>query len=313
MRLYFRVLWVDDQPEQVDPFKFAIEPAITEEGFKFDVVKARSHDEAMNYISADGVIIDNIDLVLIDYHLDNGVDGDIVAREIRKKVPFKDIIFYSSDPVVELQRKIFDQHVEGIYCANRDELVPKVRGLFRDIVRKVLDLEHMRGIVMGATSDNEHLVTEAIASFDAKLADDHRTALVVLASERLQKGAEDLNGIREKLLAKKSLKLLMKSFQFSAAHRLDLAIKILELLSAEEHQSLRESLKRYREETMPGRNKMGHTRIHVSGSLSELRSGATTYNVEELRQLRKDLVEHSEHFEQLWKLANSDHSSDDNA
>lgn len=303
MRLLFRILWIDDQPEQVDAHIFNIEPGILEEGFRLDVVKVTSLEQALGYISTTGIILDNIDLVLIDYHLDGDADGDVVAREIRKRVPFKDIVFYSSDALAELQRTIFEQNVEGVYCAHREELNSKIRGLFRDIIRKVVDLEHTRGIVMGATTDYEQFVTEAISSLDGKISDEHREELLSMADEILAKAVNDVEEVRRKLGQGKSFAALMKHFQFSAAYRIDLAVRMLKLHFKDEHLDLGVALAKYREETMPKRNVLGHKRIHVKGTMSELRGGEKPFTPEELVMLRKELVEYIDHFERLAAIA----------
>jgi len=41
-----------------------------------------------------------------------------------------------------------------------------VKELFENLVRKVLDIDHMRGIVMGATSDIDELIRECLRAFD---------------------------------------------------------------------------------------------------------------------------------------------------
>jgi hypothetical protein len=303
MRLLFNILWIDDQPDYVSKYSFEIEPAVNEEGFSLNVIKVRSLDEALTYISEHGTILDNIDLVLIDYNLGLAVTGDIAAREIRKKVRFKDIVFYSAEPVSELQAKIYAQRVEGVYCTDRDGLATTVRGLFRDIVRKVVDLEHVRGIVMGATSDYEQIVVEAITALDKVLSAEHREQLVCQAVAALERAGADLAEILSDLQKRKSFARLVKKFQFTAFHRIELTESILNLLFDGAEVELSNSLGIYRTVTMPKRNKLGHTRIRVTGSLTDFSKGGKEYSVEELKDLQRDLVNHAADFKKLATLA----------
>ena len=51
--------------------------------------------------------------------------------------------------------------IEGIYCAERENLPDEVIGVFESLIKKVLDLDHTRGIVMGGR------VTSTIPSMNA--------------------------------------------------------------------------------------------------------------------------------------------------
>ena len=62
------------------------------------------------------------------------------------------LAYSANNDAKELRKLAFEANLEGVYCASRVELVDEVLGVFDSLVKKVLDLDHTRGIVMGATS-----------------------------------------------------------------------------------------------------------------------------------------------------------------
>jgi hypothetical protein len=169
MRLDFNVLWVDDQPDAVTEQVTAIAAGMVDEGFEFRPILCQSLDETRDYLAGD-VFSDEIDLVLVDWNLGRGVEGQEAIAAIRESIQYKDVVFYSgNNDVNELRRLAFDVGLEGIYCATRPVLVDEVLGVFESLVKKVLDLDHTRGIVMGATSDIDQMVVESVDAVHGKL------------------------------------------------------------------------------------------------------------------------------------------------
>jgi hypothetical protein len=63
-----------------------------EEGFHFAPTLCQSIDEVKKEI-ADGVFSDEVDLILVDWELGNGIVGQDAIAEIRSMVPYKDVVF----------------------------------------------------------------------------------------------------------------------------------------------------------------------------------------------------------------------------
>lgn len=165
MRLDFNILWVEDNKSNVMSQFEKIERLIREEGFRLQVEFAYSIEGAKGYLS-DDIYGDHIDLVLMDYDLGAGGKGDEGLLEVRNKFRYKDIVFYSSQ-AENLLKMVEDKHVQGVFCSTRDDLPDTVVELFEVLVKKVLDIDHSRGIVMGATSDIDHYINDCLTtSFD---------------------------------------------------------------------------------------------------------------------------------------------------
>ena len=212
MRLDFNVLWVDDQPNAVNAQITRITTLMAGEGFSFNPTQCRTIDEVEALIAGD-VFQDEVDLILVDWDLGGGVHGQDVIERIRQVAQYKDVVFYSAQtPAADLRRLAFDKGLEGIYCASREGLVDEVVGVFESLVKKVLDLDHTRGIVMGATSDIDHMIHSCLLHIEAKLDDAGKKVLVEQAIKRVQERVKDIAKQGEKLGAATNVTTIIDKF-----------------------------------------------------------------------------------------------------
>src|SRR6266487_5253266 len=152
MRLDFNILWVEDQPDAVKAQFDRIGLLLRKEGFRCNAEFATSVANAKGFL-ADDIFGDHIDLVLMDYDLGDGPNGSEGIEIVRDEFPFKDIVFYSASGVQKLQQSLSEKKFQGIFYSSRQDLPDIVVGVFQALVKKVLDIEHSRGVVMGATSE----------------------------------------------------------------------------------------------------------------------------------------------------------------
>lgn len=304
MRLDFNVLWVEDQPNAVLSQRESIERQIRKEGFRLQVEFATSLTTAKERLSSD-IFGDHIDLVLMDYDLGVGEKGDVGLGLIRKLFPYKDVIFYSAE-ASNLLGKVANAHVqdssayvEGIYCSTRLELPDTVVGAFEALVKKVLDIDHSRGIVMGATSDIDHHVDGSLSGVYQKSDENKRAATldVVMADlvRKKIKFKEDTDFIAtinhlSDLEEKKNI--------YTSYDRLMLLIKALELNGLFSEQI--GSMKKYLNEIVPKRNQLAHVQVKTEGFSRKLfNKKGEEFTSEDMKQLRLALLEHQELFEAL--------------
>ena len=161
MRLAFNILWVDDQPERVAAQRERIEMLMRKHGFKLQTEIATSIKEAAKYIG-DDIYGDHIDLILMDYDFGDEPDGEAGLIMVRDTFPYKDIVFYSALAQRDLTEIAAQHNIPSEHCCGRDNLTDTVIHVFEALVKKVLDIDHSRGIVMGATSEIDEFVNEAL-------------------------------------------------------------------------------------------------------------------------------------------------------
>ena len=293
MRLDFNVLWVDDQPDRVGSQITAITKRMQEEGFQFMPSLCQSIDEVKKAIAAD-VFTDEVDLILVDWDLGNGVVGQDAIAEIRSMVPYKDVVFYSAQTAPDALRKAaFDKGVEGIYCASREQLVDEVFGVFESLVKKVLDLDHARGIVMGATSDIDHIVNECLMVVHGKLDQGGRDAMLKDGLGYIQKRIAELAETAKKLEGAKTLGEFFEAHMILTANdRLRMLAGALKAAAFSAHKGYRPHIVAYQQKVVPDRNILGHMVLVPEGKPKAVTdSKGKAMSVEETRELRRLILD----------------------
>jgi CheY-like chemotaxis protein len=297
LRLDFNVLWVDDQPERIASLIRAITTKMEQQGFEFNPTQCKSTAEVKKKLGAD-VFTDQIDLILVDWDLGGNIQGQDAIATIREAIPYKDVVFYSArNPAEALRKLAFEKGAEGIYCASREELVDEVIGVFESLVKKVLDLDHTRGIVMGATSDIDSMVNECL------------TAIHVQCDETAKQGLfkEALEFVEKKIKASTMAELFKEHLVFTANDRLRMLARALEGQKFQLHKSYRKSVTTYIDKVVPQRNLLGHVARVRQGEVYVLTDGkGKVISLEDTRKLRQLILGLRADFKKLVTILNND-------
>jgi enamine deaminase RidA (YjgF/YER057c/UK114 family) len=289
VRLDFNVLWVDDQPASVIHQIKSIALQMANEGFEFKPRQCTTLAQMEEVISED-VFTDEVDLILVDWDLGNNEHGEDAIERIRQIVQYKDVVFYSGQAaVVELRQKAYEKQLEGVYCAGRADLVDEVIGVFESLIKKVLDLDHTRGIVMGATSDIDHMVNTCLTLAHNKLNDTGKAKFIEEAMKRVMEQVENIARQGEKLKAAPSVEALFNTHMlFTSDHRLRMLASILGMDEFEAHATGIATVKAYREGVVRERNTLGHVVMVPQGKPNSVIDDAgKVVDMVQMRELRK--------------------------
>lgn len=297
MRLDFNVLWVEDQQKAVMAQKDRIATQVRREGFRLQVVFAASVEEAANYLS-DDIYGDHIDLVLMDFDLGAGGRGDQGLQEVRNRFAYKDVVFYSSG-ASDLPSIVAKDKVQGVFCSTRDELPDTVEGVFESLVKKVIDIDHSRGIVMGATSDIDHCVNDCLSSRFDKADEPSRQLALTVVGKHLTEKRKSFDKELESIAAVTHI-LELQEFHniYTSNDRLRLLKSTLNGDVA--HQISVDAIASYLKDTVPRRNDLAHVRVKAEGFSRKLfdRKGVEL-TANQMRTLRQELLRYQELFEGL--------------
>jgi hypothetical protein len=301
MRLNFNVLWVDDQPDAIDSQIKKISVEMEREGFYFNPTKCTSLQEVQAQIS-NNVFADEIDLILVDWELGAGTHGDDAIAIVREAVRYKDVVFYSSlNPIDQLEKLAAEKHLEGVFCSDRAGLAEEVVGVFDSLIKKVLDIDHARGIVMGATSDIDRIVNDCLSAAHGQLDPAGQKALVASALARIDKKFGEFAKRIEKLRKGNELNGLMKAHViFTAMDRLEILAETLELTQFKQHDKARETIRVYKADGIKGRNELGHVvLIAADRPKTAVTVEGTEISLDEMRDLRRLILTAREQFRGL--------------
>jgi hypothetical protein len=289
VRLDFNVLWVDDQPGSVANQIKSITTRMAAEGFEFRPTQCTTIDQVEATIST-SVFTDEVDLILVDWDLGNGAHGEDAIERIRETVQYKDVVFYSGQtPVMELRQKAYEKQLEGVYCASREDLVEEVVGVFESLIKKVLDLDHTRGIVMGATSDIDHMIVTCLTLAQGKLDERGKTRFVEEALKRVSDQVKNITKQGEKLRAAPSVEALFKAHMlFTSDHRLRMLASILGMDEFAAHAAGVNIVESYRKGVVHDRNALGHAVLVPQGKPnSVVDDTGKIVDIDQMRDLRK--------------------------
>jgi DNA-binding NarL/FixJ family response regulator len=155
MNLSYSILWFDDDKDFFDSLpKEPIETEIASWGFSPKIFPVHNATEFNQYTP-----FEKFDMIVVDFNLGNE-RGDKFIKDVRDQKVFTEIIFYSTSESSELWKAVHDHQLEGVFVTNKRGIEQKLLRVALQSVRKVLDLENMRGIVMSEVGDLDALLEE---------------------------------------------------------------------------------------------------------------------------------------------------------
>lgn len=299
MKLDYRVLWFDDQKSNVEFAITRIQGIISRLGFEpsidFRLVNAEVTDPFTNIPNED-----EVDLVMMDWKLGGTHDGAKLTRRLRQKYQYTDIVFYSSESPQRLRRLIFDEDIDGVFCSNRDRLSERVGGIIQGQLRRVLDLDHMRGIVMAATSDLDHGMIECLELIGKISYAGRSEEMSLKVADRISRTLNSKIKDIAKLGRNNCLSELLSEPSFGSFQRLELlASEITSLSDRLSDSQIMEQLATYHGEILGPRNDFAHRKAERKEGKMVLAGRDTPYDQDTMRELRLRLLRHSDNLRYL--------------
>jgi CheY-like chemotaxis protein len=288
MNLSYKILWFEDERDFIDGCVPDLQDYVEELGFKF----MQPHIER-DSSNSDRIDFSEYDLILMDYKLSDGDKGDVIINKIRELDIYTEIIFYSASGMTELRAAIHDKELDGVYCANRGAgFLPKVKDIIRSTLKKVLDLNAMRGIVMAVVSDFDAKMLKII---DAYIDTIDKNDASIFLSRRKKKLLESIESNRKKI-EENELGVFYKNWVFDATHKWRAVLSIVKLTIPE----LTEKMEQYKPEIIDNRDYLAHVMEidDPSGNGQKcLAYGNFIFNDESCKRILNALKEHEKNID----------------
>lgn len=162
MKLKYSILWFEDNDVSFAGKKEIVKAIVEDElGFYFPEPHREINGDNLHNIN-----YNDFDLLLVDLNL-AGVKGTALMDKIRhNEGVFTEVIFYSSEGERAVRNALNEYEIDGAYCADRadDDFEDKVRKVIKTTVKKIQDLNNMRGLIMAETSDIDHTMLQIITN-----------------------------------------------------------------------------------------------------------------------------------------------------
>lgn len=155
MKLKYRILWFEDNESWFNTTSRNINEFLEDNGFELHAVRYSNQEEGIKNI----LDKNDYDLILMDLNLDDAFGYEII-EEIRDEDIYTEIIFYSMSDIQEIRETISGKGIDGLYCTSRntEEFEEKVTKIIRNTIKKVQDVNNMRGLVIAETIDLENKI-----------------------------------------------------------------------------------------------------------------------------------------------------------
>jgi DNA-binding NarL/FixJ family response regulator len=289
MKLDYKILWFDDQRDSIKNMIEGISTRIGRLGFTLSV---EVHSEIKDSGSFLGQLQrrGDIDLVLMDWNMGSNADnGAILAKKIRNKI-YTEIVFYSSAPPSELRKAIYDQDIDGVYCIRRETLVSEVVHVIRTTIKKVLDLNHIRGLVMGAVSEFDAQMEQIISLLADRLGERNDCLGSYIRKAILSANQTSSNEIEE-LRRSPELANLIEHRAYTAHLKYKTLCAVLDRKSNDRAVvDLHDRLKKYQKEVIEPRNALAHAKADDTNGKVTFKGRDLEFDEERLLRLRLDLL-----------------------
>lgn len=159
MKLEYKILWFDDSEELLDSIDWDyLKDGISQWGF---VPKIETVLTAEDFAQASW---GDFDLLVVDYKLEGYGEGQDFIANVRNQEILTEVMFYSAGDTSLLWDAIRENKLEGIYVANKNGILERILRVGQQTLRKILDLENMRGIVMAEVGDLDLLLSDIVAA-----------------------------------------------------------------------------------------------------------------------------------------------------
>ncbi len=191
MKLEYRILWFEDDHESVQDVIDALRGLLREQGFElvcdWGVCNAATMtgtvERLQNY--------NPYDLMVFDYDLGSGLTGEELAQTLRSKI-WTEILYYSANRISdELSRGMSDRKVEGVFCAVRQNLEERLWNIVESQIKRMCDLNNMRGIVLDSMSSIDAAIREFFTETYKNMSPENKSSATRKLAKKLNERADE--------------------------------------------------------------------------------------------------------------------------
>lgn len=296
MKLEYKVLWFEDQFDEVRGDFERLKELVLEYGFIPNFIhRAKVTPEEIDLLSTQLESYNPYDLIIFDYDLGSKSENGLsIAAHLRSKV-FTDMIFYSGKVPQQLRKMLFDKEVDGVFIIHRDNFYDDIEPIIEDHIKKMSDLNNMRGVVMSETSHMDMVLRDILITKSKKLSEEELNEAFVILKGRLTKQLTEKQVKIDKL---SSLEEAVSNHFMTTFDQIRIALKSISGELGEgilKDQSLIHKVQ-------VERNCLAHQKAELTDDGRMFLHGKkepVEYNFTEFKRLRNELLSAYMHIEQL--------------
>ena len=291
MNLKYNILWFENDEDWYESIVDSIREIIEDElGFKMNTPLLKKNGDELERIN-----FSDYDLILMDLNLDKSPTGDKLKKKIRDFEVFTNIVFYSSEGISKVSEKIKELELEGVYFSSRDgnSFVKKVEKIIFSTIKKVQDINNMRGLVMAEVAELDLKMAELLKSYACSLQAEQKQQFIDNRKKSVLVSLNDMITKFERIYDDS----IFGHRDFNTNHKWRSIKKIAKEIVDEE---IIQKLEDYEKEIILKRNKLAHVKeVLEENGQRTLADGDFIFNDDTCRLIRKDLQKHSENLDKI--------------
>jgi hypothetical protein len=302
MNLEYKILWFEDIQSSFNAKKRLVKRVVEDLGFVFPEPRNEINDDNLDTID-----FQIYDLIIADLNLANGEKGSTILNTIREKGIYTEVVFYSSQGEDYVRNELRNFQIDGAYCADRadDDFIDKVSHVIQTTVKKVQDLNNMRGLIMAETSDIDKRMFEIITKVLERNTAGIGEKLVASIFENVNSKVSEKKDKFDKYNGKRIEKIVTDNVMFDTSEKIK-AVQFI--IDSVEHKVTapykNDGFKTSYTEITKKRNLLGHeTQAPVEGKII-VGTGehAFEFNDEFCITMRKKVKKHGDDLDELFQL-----------
>lgn len=268
MNIDFKILWFEDDKDWYDSILPVVESYLSENGFNFIPERCPSGENLEEILNKR-----DYDLFLVDFNMP-GDHGDKIIERLRRFELYTDIIFYSQNGEDKVRESLQQKAVEGVYCSgrNREDFEEKVTNVIKSNIKKVLDLNNMRGIVIAKAADLDLIMDDIIIKKVANADEKETEEIKKLARKKVVRSLQDRLGSAERHDIENDFEIFIRKQESFTRWRL-----VKNICNRTENlREFEQIISDYNDEIISVRNKMAHLKEEIDEN--GIKSLKSSYN-----------------------------------
>jgi len=312
MRIDYNILWFENDEGWLKPQIKNITRFLEKHGFRLKQRIERDSNNLEEIIQEIKSKTRDIDIILMDYKLAGTQNGDVIIRNIRKTELFTEIIFYSANDNV---KKIIEKEhgsFEGVYYAGRDNFLQKSKEVIWHMIKKVEDVESMRGLIMGVVSEIDDAMVHIIHEYFSKCGEQQKSKISGQIFKAVGKSVNEKSKKYNQLEPNQNLSKLIKDNLLFDADKKAYAIQAIinEMLHPELDEFKGDAFyDTYKLEVIKTRNNFAHVSVVLDGGIRKLKNSSSSeeFTDERCIEIRRSLIKHLDNINVIrTKICNSE-------
>jgi DNA-binding NarL/FixJ family response regulator len=266
MNLDYKILWFEDQKTYFDSITSFVQEVVENLGFNFI-----QPTNEINGNNIDTIKFEDYDLIIMDLKLANNQKGSELLNRIRGNEIYTEVVFYSSDGESAVREALREYEIDGVYCSSRqrEDFIYKIEKVIHTTVKKVQDVNNMRGLIMAGTSDLDGIMKDIIEVILKSDKTDTKKALVENIFKDVESSITEKSGKFEKWKSSTNIdKLMSDTMMFDASKKINAIQLLLDLVESEISKEYKDSKFKedYSKEINYYRNIFAHVKVETDAN-----------------------------------------------